>query len=78
MKRADKPIRYEVHALRRMAQRGINKEQVEQTIHRPNWSRPAKRRGAKKIGRKFSARKLLVVIIEEELQFIRVVSAWWN
>jgi hypothetical protein len=78
MKRADKPIIYEAHALNRMAQRGVTREHVAASVRRPNASRPAKRKGARRLERSFSARRRLVVIAEEGANFIRLVSVWWS
>ena len=70
-----KSIHYEQHALDRMKERSISKEQVESVILNPDWSAPAKRPGAirseKRIGKKQFA-----VITENTPQFTRVVTAW--
>ena len=65
MRRADKPIRYENHALRRMKQRNVTYDQVTRTVRAPQENRPAKRPGARRLRRRFSASKVLNVIVEE-------------
>ncbi len=77
MKWSDKPLRYETHALKRMQDRGVSREQVTKTVRRPSTNRLARREGAKRLERKLSKRKRLAVIVEEEKDFIRVVSAFW-
>ena len=76
MKRKDKPIRYEVHARRRMAQRGIDEDQVVQTTKNPDQRGPARRSGAEKLTKKFSKTRRLIVIVEEEPTCIWVVTAY--
>jgi len=78
MKSRDKPLRYEPHAIRRLMQRGIRPEQVEQAVRRPDASRPARRQGAKRLEKKLSARRRLIVIAEETLYFVRIWSAWYH
>ncbi len=77
MKRSDKPLRYEKHALKRMQERGVSRDQVKRTVHRPLANRPARRDGARRLEQKMSARKRLAVIVEEDKGFFRVVSAFW-
>ena len=77
MKWRDKPIRFDVHALRRMNQRGISREQVVEVVRKPQANRPAKRPDAKRLEARFSARKRLAVIVEDETDCIYVISAFW-
>ena len=77
MKGSGRIVRYEVHALRRMQQRGISKEQVAQVLRRPQANRSARREGAKRLERRLSAKRRLAVIVEETDRFIRIVSAFW-
>jgi hypothetical protein len=72
-----KPLRYEIHALRRMKQRGINKAQVQQAIRNPTRKRPSKRTGATRFEKTLSPRKRLCVAAEVTDEFIRVVTAFW-
>ena len=77
MKWHDKPIRYEVHALRRMNQRGISREQVAEVVRKPQANRPAKRVGARRLESRFSARRRLAVIVENQSDHIGIISAFW-
>jgi hypothetical protein len=76
MRWAEKPIRYETHARHRMASRGISQEQAEYVIRSSKQKRPAKRPGAIRIEKRLSARRRLIVIVEEEDTFIRVITAY--
>ena len=77
MKRAHKAIRYEIHAIRRMAQRGVSEQQIREAVRHPSAVRSAKRYGAKRFEKVISRRRRLCVIAEErELEFW-IVSAWW-
>ncbi len=78
MKRIDKRIRYLDHALERLGERAITKEQVAQTLRHPDAIRPAKSKPARRFERAFSKRKRLVVIAEEKATEILVISAWWH
>ena len=77
MKSADLPLRYEPHAVRRMRQRDVSPEQVEQTVRFPDTVRPAKRPGAKRFEKMISRRKRLAVIAGVGGREIRIVSVWW-
>ena len=72
----DKIIRYQEHALGRMNERGISKEQVEQTIWFHDCVRNAKRPGAKRFEKRFSPRRRITVIAEEFAREFWVVSAF--
>jgi len=75
-RRITKPIRYEQHALLRMAQRFVRTNQVEAAIADPHERRAAKRPGAIRIVHRMNASATLNVIIEETATFIRVVTVW--
>ncbi len=77
MKRSEKPLRYEIHALERMQDRGVSRDQVAKTVHHPSTNRAARRKGTKRLERQLSPRKRLAVIAEEEKDFIRIVSVFW-
>lgn len=72
----DKIIRYQEHALGRMSERGISKEQVEQTIWFHDRVRNANRLGAKRFEKKFSPRRRITVIAEEFEREFWVISAF--
>ena len=76
MKTHEKPIFFERHAQRRMAQRGIKENEVFETIRRPHKTGPAERENAKRVEHSFATNRRIVVIIEEGPSFIRVVSTW--
>ncbi|MBN1512873.1 MAG: DUF4258 domain-containing protein [Phycisphaerae bacterium] len=78
MKRKEKPIRYEKHALKRMGERSVSTDQVERAVRSPDGERVARREGATRLEKRFSARRRLVVIIEEEHSFVRVVTTFWS
>ncbi len=78
MQWADKAIRYEEHAVRRMAARKIAVEEVERVIRGKHSRSPAKRPGALRIEMELSRSRRLALIVEEEGSFIRVVSAFWK
>ena len=77
MKWHDKPIRFEIHALRRMSQRGISREQVAEVVRKPQANRPAKREGVRRLESRFSARRRLAVIVENGPYCIEIISAFW-
>jgi hypothetical protein len=77
MKRVDKPIFYERHALRRMNHRGVSEDQVEQTIRKPDQQRRANREGGTRFEKRFSRNKRLALIVDEEKALICVVTAFW-
>jgi hypothetical protein len=77
MRRSDLPIHYDPHALRRMSQRSVSREQIEQVVRSPDAVRPAKRRGALRLEKAMSARKRLAVIAEVSRTDALIVSAWW-
>ena len=77
MKWSEKPLRYEIHALERMQDRGVSREQVTKTVRHPSTNRVTRRKGAKRLERQLSPRKRLAVIVEEEKGFIRIISVFW-
>lgn len=77
MRRADLPIHYDPHAIRRLSQRGVSHEQIERVVRSPDAARPAKRRGALRLEKAMSARKRLAVIAEVSRTDVLIVSAWW-
>ena len=76
MHRQDKPIRYHVHAKRRMRRRGISEIQVERAIREPDVVRPARRQGAQRFEKRLSKRRRLTVIAEVEKRETWVITAW--
>lgn len=76
MRSKDKTIRYQDHALARMEERGISKEQVEKTIRLHDRIRPARRPGAKRFEKKFSPKTTVKVIADETDREFWVVSAF--
>jgi hypothetical protein len=78
MKRHEKPLKYLSHATKRMSDRKISEQQVERAVRTPEREGAARREGARKLAKKFSKRRTLIVIIEEEKTFVRVISAYWN
>jgi hypothetical protein len=78
MQWADKPVRYEEHAMRRMAARKVAMEEVEKVIRGKHSRTRAKREGALKLEMDLSHRKRLALIVEEAPTFIRIVSAFWK
>jgi len=76
VKRRDKTIRYQTHAIRRLNQRGISYEQIEQTIKSADAVRKAKRKGTKRFEKKLSKRTRITVIAEEHASEIWVISVW--
>ena len=76
MHRRDRIIRYQERALGRMSERGISKEQVEQTIRFHDGVRNANRPGAKRFEKKFSPKRRIVVIAEEYEREFWVISAF--
>ena len=78
MKRSTRLVRYEVHALRRMEQRGISREAVNQVLRRPQKVGPARRPGAKRFEGRISATKWLIVVVEDTEEFRRVITAHWR
>lgn len=75
MQPRDKIIRYQEHALARMSERGISKEQVEQTIWFHDSKRNAKVPGATRFEQKLSPRRRMVVIAKESEREFRVITA---
>ena len=69
--------RYEIHAIERMQDRGVSCDQVGKVVRRPTENRPAKRKGARRLEKRISVKKRLAVIVEEEKDFIRIVTAFW-
>ena len=78
MKRADKRIRYQEHAERRLAERGVSKEHVARALRQPDAERPAKREDAKRYEKAISKKRRVVVIAEERATEFWVISTWWN
>jgi hypothetical protein len=76
MRAREKPIWFEAHALQRMNQRGISRQQVESAVRNPDVQRPARRPGAIRLERRLSSSRRINVIVEEEKTFIRVVTVW--
>ena len=78
IKRADKRIRHQDHAVSRMGQRGVfpTMDHVVQTLRHPDAERPAKSRLAKRFEKAFSARRRLIVIATEKTSEFMVISAW--
>lgn len=77
MKRVDLPILYDPHAIRRMSLRGVSREQIERVVRTPDAVRPARRRGAIRLEKAFSARRRLAVVAEFSKMDVLIVSAWW-
>ena len=77
MRRIPKQIRYDEHALRRMRERGVSREQVERTIDRPHATRPARRPRSTRFEFAFSSRRRLAVIAEEFKTEIWIISVFW-
>jgi len=76
--RASKAIRFQIHAKRRMAQRGVSEEQVRRVIRDPDQIRPAKRNYAIRLEKKLSKRKRLCVIADDQGRNTTwVISAFW-
>lgn len=75
MRSGDKLIRYQIHALRRMHRRGVNKDRVERAI-RDGKKGKAKRPNSVKFMLKISKKRTIIVIAEEYERFISVVTAW--
>ena len=75
MKLHDKVIRFQIHALRRMKKRGVSREQAERTI-RKGAKGKAKRHNSVKFSLKISKKTTIVVIAEEGIGEIWVVTAW--
>ncbi len=59
-----------------MRQRGITEDQVTETVRSPDQRGPARRKGAEKLARRFSKTRRIIVIVEEEQEFIRIISAY--
>jgi arginine repressor len=78
MKRIEKRIRYQEHALQRLAERGISKDQVSRTLREPDAVRTAKRMGARRFEKAMSKRNRLVVIAEETANEFMVISTWMH
>jgi hypothetical protein len=77
MRRGEKPIRYQPHALRNFQRRGIDKTQVERVIRRPDVQRHARRKGAIRLEGKLSPRRRLAVILEEDATGVFVITAFF-
>ena len=76
MKRRDKHVRFQVHAIRRMRRRGIDESQVMAAITHPDTVRSAKRAGALRFEKRLSPRRRLAVIAEEDASSIWVITAF--
>lgn len=73
-------IRFEGHAEDRMKERGVSRAQVNRVVQRPTDSQPSsdnRWRLERQILEKGKVKRL-VVIIEENHEFVRVVSTWWD
>ena len=68
---------YERHARQRMSQRSVSEEQVKAVLAAPDWSAPAVRPNARKFAKRIAARSL-IVIAENELEFVRVITVYWS
>jgi SOS response regulatory protein OraA/RecX len=68
-------VTYSSHALRRLSERNISKEEVEATISSPE--RTEKGRKGREIVYKIFDGKLLRVVYEKKDE-IRVVTAYWS
>ena len=63
-------IHFETHAIKRLRKRGISEAQVEGVVKKPDVRRDAKRKGAVRLEKRISARKRLVVIVEEAKDYV--------
>ena len=75
--RRAKEIRFDTHALRRMQQRAVSRDQIEACVTKPDLMRPARSVGARRFEKQLSRKKRLAVVIEEHDAYIRVITAWW-
>ena len=77
MRREDKWIGFvEPHALTRINQRGITKQEVTAVLRRPDNIRRARQLGAKRFEKNFSKRKRIAVIVEETADTLWVMTAF--
>ena len=79
-KKDEREVRYEPHALRRMEQRGITKAQVEQTVAHPHRQEAAQQY-RRRVERDFFSGNLkttVVLIVEDDTHFVRIISVWKN
>jgi hypothetical protein len=77
MQRRNKPIHFDDHAIQRMQQRGVSRDQVLKAVRDPHRSRTPKRAGARRFERKFSSKRRLAVIADETSSQIIVISVFW-
>lgn len=61
-----------------MQTRGVSEEQVEKVVRLPDRIGQAKRQNAKRLEKRLSKRRRLIVIVDEESTFIRVVTAYYQ
>ena len=80
MKRIDKPIKFPAYSGNRIKERGIDKKQVVRAVKRPDREWPENRRGKhrRRLQKRLSPKKLLVVIIDDKATVIEVVTAWFK
>ena len=77
MKRRDKSIRYQDHAVKQMHWRSISRLQVAKTVRNPDAERKARREGATRFEKKLSTRRRLGVIADEYASEFLVITAFW-
>ncbi len=79
MKRTDKPIKFTEYSAKRIKQRGIDRKQVVRTVRRPDREWPeGKHKNRRRLQKRLSPKKLLVVIIDEKETLIEVVTMWFK
>lgn len=73
-----KPIVFTDHADIRMAERGISHNQLSNAIRQPDFRKPGNTDYSLRLEREFHPNRLLVVIVEESIDFIKVITAYWK
>ena len=68
---------YPIHARERMEQRGISKEQIEQTIKCPSISLPTEHKRRKRAMGKFGTKTLVVIYEPRKNNSAVLVTALW-
>ncbi len=71
-----KPVHYQPHVLYRMAQRTIERQQIEVAIREPHITLPTLDRRRSRAMRKFGTRTL-DVIYEDRGRYVMVITAAW-